>query len=81
MATADLGTGVFSLKRGTACREAIGQLQSYMGILMAVVLWFVALHAHAEYLGSLSFNPYDPDIISNPYGQYGSRYSPESIHS
>jgi hypothetical protein len=31
-----------------------------------------------QYLGRLSANPYDPDSVSNPYGQYGSPYSPIS---
>lgn len=29
-----------------------------------------------EYIGKLSANPYDPDSVSNPYGRYGSPYSP-----
>lgn len=31
------------------------------------------------YLGELSTNRYAPDSVSNPYGRYGSRYSPDSI--
>lgn len=29
--------------------------------------------------GNLNANPYDPDSVANPYGQYGSRYSSESV--
>jgi len=32
-------------------------------------------------LGNLNSNPYDPDSISNPYGQYGSPYSPKSVNN
>jgi len=35
----------------------------------------------SQYLGRLSANPYDPNSISNPYGQYGSPYSPTSINN
>ena len=34
-----------------------------------------------EYLGQLSANPYDADSTSNPYGRYGSKYSPDSINN
>ena len=34
-----------------------------------------------KYLGTLSSNPYDPDSVSNPYGQYGSEYSSDSINN
>ena len=37
--------------------------------------------ADGQYLGRLSANPYDPDSVSNPYGQYGSPYSPTSINN
>jgi hypothetical protein len=32
-----------------------------------------------NYRGKLSANPYDPDSTSNPYGRYGSPFSPDSI--
>ena len=32
-----------------------------------------------QYRGKLSANPYDPDSTSNPYGRYGSPFSPDSI--
>jgi hypothetical protein len=32
-------------------------------------------------LGNLNPNPYDPNSISNPYGQYGSPYSPKSVNN
>lgn len=34
-----------------------------------------------KYLGNLSANQYDPNSVSNPYGQYGSPYSPDSINN
>jgi hypothetical protein len=34
-----------------------------------------------RYLGNLNANPYDPNSVSNPYGQYGSPYSPDSINN
>ena len=33
------------------------------------------------YLGNLNANRYDPNSISNPYGQYGSPYSPNSVNN
>lgn len=32
-------------------------------------------------LGTLNANRYDPNSVSNPYGQYGSRYSPTSVNN
>jgi hypothetical protein len=32
-------------------------------------------------LGNLNSNPYDPNSVSNPYGQYGSPYSPNSVNN
>jgi len=37
--------------------------------------------ADGTYLGVVSNNKYDPNSISNPYGQYGSRYSPTSVNN
>ena len=36
---------------------------------------------NGQYLGNLSNNQYDPNSISNPYGQYGSPYSPNSVNN
>ena len=33
------------------------------------------------YRGQLNSNPYDPNSIANPYGQYGSPYSPDSVNN
>jgi hypothetical protein len=33
------------------------------------------------YLGNLNTNRFDPNSVSNPYGQYGSPYSPNSINN
>src|SRR5258705_5150174 len=37
--------------------------------------------AARQYLGSLSANRYDANSTSNPYGSYGSPYSPTSINN
>jgi hypothetical protein len=34
-----------------------------------------------QYLGRVNSNRYDPESISNPYGQYGSRYSSTSVNN
>jgi len=34
-----------------------------------------------KFLGNLNNNPYDPNSVANPYGQYGSQYSPDSINN
>ena len=34
-----------------------------------------------RYRGNLNNNQYDPNSISNPYGKYGSQYSPYSINN
>ncbi len=36
---------------------------------------------NGKYLGKMSSNKYDPESISNPYGQYGNKYSPTSIYN
>lgn len=36
---------------------------------------------NGQYLGNLNNNRYDPNSVSNPYGQYGSQYSPNSINN
>jgi hypothetical protein len=33
------------------------------------------------YLGNLNTNQFDPNSVSNPYGQYGSPYSADSINN
>jgi len=45
-------------------------------------LVFISITAYAgEYLGNFNDNQYDPNSVSNPYGQYGSQYSPKSINN
>ena len=39
------------------------------------------IYAEDDYLGEYSSNPYDSDSVSNPYGQYGSEFSPDSINN
>jgi|GEM_PF-1355377 len=34
-----------------------------------------------EYRGNLNSNPFDPNSVSNPFGEYGSPFSPESINN
>jgi hypothetical protein len=57
-----------------------------------LLLFLIATQAHAQnspylvspngqYLGNLNSNRYDPNSVSNPYGQYGSQYSPNSINN
>jgi hypothetical protein len=59
-------------------------------ILLTILCLFLAIPALAQpriyapdgtYLGTLSNNPYASDSTSNPYGVYGSRYSPYSINN
>ena len=33
------------------------------------------------YLGNLNSNQFDPNSVSNPFGQYGSQFSPNSINN
>lgn len=33
------------------------------------------------YLGKVNKNKYDPESVSNPYGQYGSKYSSKSVNN
>ena len=49
-----------------------------MKLLLASLLVFIPLTVHAEYLGNLSANEYDPNSIANPYGA-GSPYSSNSV--
>src|SRR5258707_1960156 len=37
--------------------------------------------SQGAYRGNLNANPYDPNSVANPYGQYGSPYSPNSINN
>jgi len=37
--------------------------------------------SQGQYRGRLSNNPYEPDSVANPYGQYGNPYSPNSINN
>ena len=34
-----------------------------------------------DYLGQLSANPYEPDSVSNPYGEYGNPYETDSVNN
>jgi len=37
--------------------------------------------ADGKYLGTMNANQYDPESVSNPYGQYGNPYSADSINN
>jgi hypothetical protein len=49
-----------------------------MTLLRALLLVLLPLTVHAEYLGNLSANEFDPNSIANPYGA-GNPYSPNSV--
>jgi hypothetical protein len=36
---------------------------------------------NGTYLGNLNSNQFDPNSVSNPFGQYGSQFSPNSINN
>ncbi len=46
-----------------------------LSLLFAVSAW------SGEYIGNFNDNQYDPNSVSNPYGQYGSEYSSKSINN
>ena len=68
-----------SEKRINRCYGAIGVI-----VIGLVLLFIMVGNALADpyivdpntgqYLGTLNSNPYDPQSVSNPYGQYGSPY-------
>jgi hypothetical protein len=43
-----------------------------MKLLLASVLILFPFTVHAEYLGNLSANEFDPNSIANPFGAAGS---------
>ena len=49
-----------------------------MRFLLANLLILIPLIVHAEYLGNLSANEYDPNSIANQYGA-GNPYSSNSV--
>ena len=49
--------------------------------LLVLLLLPLPLSVHAEDLGELSANPYDPDSTSNSFGHYGSPFSLDSINN
>jgi hypothetical protein len=59
---------------------------SLIAVLLAIAFPAAAqsprLYApNGTFLGNVNSNQYDPNSISNPYGQYGSPYSPNSINN
>jgi hypothetical protein len=49
-------------------------------LVITMLLAIISLvYAQEKYLGRLSVNRNIRDSVSNPYGRYGSRYSPDSI--
>lgn len=49
-----------------------------MRVFLLLSLLFFPLTAHAEYLGNLSANEFDPNSIANQYGA-GNPFSPNSV--
>ena len=49
-----------------------------MRVLLTVLFVLIPFTIHAEYLGNLSANEYDPNSIANPFGA-GSPYSSNSV--
>ena len=49
-----------------------------MALLLATFFFLVSETAHAENLGNLSANEYDPNSTANPYGA-GNPFSPNSL--
>lgn len=43
--------------------------------------WPYIVSPGGRYLGNLNPNPYDPNSVANPYGQFGNPYSPDSINN
>ena len=60
-------------------------MKNTLRLFLATVIVAVALatsaFAQSTYLGRLSANTVDAESVSNPYGTYGSRYSPTSINN
>jgi len=41
----------------------------------------IIVDQNGQYRGNLNNNQYDPNSVSNPYGNYGSQYSPNSLNN
>lgn len=41
----------------------------------------IIIDKNGQYRGNLNNNPYDPNSVVNPYSQYGSKFSPDSINN
>lgn len=39
----------------------------------------IVVGARGQYLGTMSANPYEASSVTNPFGLYGSEYSPVSL--
>ena len=50
-------------------------------IIAIAILISATAYAGDKYLGNFNDNKYDPNSISNPYGQHGSKYSHNSINN
>jgi hypothetical protein len=82
------GQGSVVLGRRSSLSMGIFRMKKL--ILAVLLAGSFAVHAegvilvdptNGRYLGNVNSNPYDPNSISNPYGQYGSPYSPDSINN
>ncbi len=51
-------------------------------ILIIAAISMACSSAMAQhYMGRANQNPYDPQSTANPYGRYGSQFSPDSINN
>jgi hypothetical protein len=65
--------------------KTIGYCLIAIGLLLIAIGCFAQspqiYSSDGKFLGNLNSNQYDPNSVSNPYGQYGSPYSPNSINN
>ncbi len=63
-------------------RKAFSFILAFLCIATISTAQEVKLYGEdGTYLGKVSKNKYDPESISNPYGQYGSKYSSTSVNN
>ena len=59
----------------------IGRYLTAFFILITCIFSISSVALSEDYLWNLSANPYDPELVSNPFGRYGSPFSPDSINN
>lgn len=55
-----------------------------VGLVLSCPAWAqspIIVAPDGQYLGNLNSNTFDPNSVSNPYGQYGSPHAPNSINN